>query len=78
MRSPAVVVIDGNRIQAVNPSELPGDPAEDIDLGDVTLIPGLMDMELNLLIGGPAVPRGCPVRCTVCRTTLPTARCAVR
>ena len=25
----------------------------EIDLGDVTLLPGLMDMELNLLLGGP-------------------------
>ena len=24
-----------------------------IDLGDVTLLPGLMDMEVNLLLGGP-------------------------
>src|SRR6187399_1981458 len=49
VRSPAVVVIDGNRILAVNHVDMPNDPAEDIDLGDVTLIPGLMDMELNLL-----------------------------
>ena len=33
---------------------------EDIDLGDVTLLPGLMDMELNLLIGGPGGPEGLP------------------
>ena len=31
-----------------------------IDLGDVTLLPGLMDMELNLLIGGPGGPEGLP------------------
>ena len=59
MRSPAVVVVDGNRIQAVNPAELPADSIE-IDLGDVTLLPGLMDMELNLLIGGPGGPEGLP------------------
>ena len=59
MRSPAVVVVDGNRIQAVNPAELPADSTE-IDLGDVTLLPGLMDMELNLLIGGPGGPDGLP------------------
>ena len=29
------------------------DDAEVIDLGDVTLLPGLMDMELNMLLGGP-------------------------
>ena len=59
MRSPAVVVVDGERIQAVNPAELPADSTE-IDLGDVTLLPGLMDMELNLLIGGPGGPEGLP------------------
>ena len=47
VHSPAVVVVEGIRIQAVNPSALPDDPAEDIDLGDATLTPGLMDMELN-------------------------------
>jgi imidazolonepropionase-like amidohydrolase len=52
VRSPAVVVIQGNRISAVNPAELPL-PADEIDLGDVTLLPGLMDMEVNLLLGGP-------------------------
>src|SRR5205823_1744767 len=29
------------------------DDAEVIDLGDLTLLPGLMDMEVNLLLGGP-------------------------
>jgi imidazolonepropionase-like amidohydrolase len=52
VRSPAVVVIQGNRISAVNPAEMPS-PADEIDLGDVTLLPGLMDMEVNLLLGGP-------------------------
>jgi len=33
----------------------PGMPRSSI-LGDVTLLPGLMDMELNLLMGGPAGP----------------------
>src|SRR6476646_7988154 len=57
--SPAVVVVDGDRIQAINPAELPAD-STDVDLGDVTLLPGLMDMELNLLIGGPGGPEGLP------------------
>ena len=62
VRSPAVVVVDGNQIVAVNPkaSELPS-PAAELDLGDVTLLPGLMDMELNMLIGGPGRP-GRPAR----------------
>jgi imidazolonepropionase-like amidohydrolase len=59
VRSPAVIVIQGNRIAAVNPKEEPS-AATEIDLGDVTLLPGLMDMELNLLISGPENPDGLP------------------
>ena len=61
VRSPGVVVVEGNQIVAVNPkaSELPS-PAAELDLGDVTLLPGLMDMELNMLIGGPGGPDGLP------------------
>jgi imidazolonepropionase-like amidohydrolase len=59
VRSPAVIVIRGSRIAAVNPAELPLGATE-VDLGDVTLLPGLMDMELNLLIGGPENPDGLP------------------
>ena len=36
----------------MNPTELPT-TADELDLGDVTLLPGLMDMELNMLMGGP-------------------------
>ena len=60
VRSPAVIVVDGNRISAMNPAEPPSDSATVLDLGDVTLLPGLMDMELNLLIGGPGGPDGLP------------------
>ncbi|HUE09104.1 MAG TPA: amidohydrolase family protein [Acidimicrobiales bacterium] len=59
VRGPAVVVVDGNQIVAVNPNDVPS-PATEIDLGDVTLLPGLMDMELNMLIGGPGGPEGLP------------------
>ncbi|MDT5166289.1 MAG: hypothetical protein QOC88_3183, partial [Mycobacterium sp.] len=60
VHSPAVVVVDGARISAVNPEGPLPDSAKIIDLGDVTLLPGLMDMELNLLIGGPGGPEGLP------------------
>jgi imidazolonepropionase-like amidohydrolase len=60
VRSPAIIVVDGDRISAVNPTEPLPDSATVIDLGDVTLLPGLMDMELNLLIGGPGGPDGLP------------------
>jgi imidazolonepropionase-like amidohydrolase len=56
----ATIVVEGNVIAAVNPPEPPTD-ARVIDLGDVTLLPGLMDMELNLLIGGPETPTGLPL-----------------
>jgi imidazolonepropionase-like amidohydrolase len=60
VRSPAVLVIEDERISAVNPVDPLPDSATEIDLGDVTLLPGLMDMELNLLIGGPGGPEGLP------------------
>ena len=53
VNSPALVVIDGDRIAAVDPPNAPAGATE-IDLGDVTLMPGLMDMELNLFMGGPS------------------------
>ena len=48
---PGVVVVQGEHIRDVLPETLPDD-AEVIELGDVTLLPGLMDMELNFLMGG--------------------------
>lgn len=60
VHSPAVVVVEGERITAINPEGKLPDSATVIDLCDVTLLPGLMDMELNLLIGGPGNPGGLP------------------
>ncbi len=48
---PGVVVVERDRIVDVSPEQLPDD-AEVIELGDVTMMPGLMDMELNFLMGG--------------------------
>src|SRR5262245_49255153 len=48
---PADVLIDGEHIVDVAPGAAP-DETVVIDLGDVTLLPGLMDMEVNLLLGG--------------------------
>ena len=48
---PGVVIVEGDRIVDVGPERIPDD-AEVIELGDVTLLPGLMDMELNFLMGG--------------------------
>jgi imidazolonepropionase-like amidohydrolase len=62
VRSPATVVIEGNRIVSVGSDPAAGaGSASETDLGDVTLLPGLMDMELNFLIGGPETPAGLPL-----------------
>jgi imidazolonepropionase-like amidohydrolase len=49
---PGDLLIEGQRIREVSPATVPAD-AVTIDLGDLTLLPGLMDMEVNLLLGGP-------------------------
>jgi len=49
---PGDLLIEGDRIVAVGPASVPAD-AQVIDLGDLVLLPGLMDMEVNLLLGGP-------------------------
>ena len=43
----AVIVIEDERIVAVNPASVPED-AETLDLGDVTLLPGLLDTHVHL------------------------------
>jgi imidazolonepropionase-like amidohydrolase len=48
----AVIVVDGERISSIGGDAPAG--AKEINLGDVTVMPGLMDMELNLLLGGPS------------------------
>ena len=50
--TPAVLRVDGDRIVGVNDGVPPSDSDEVIDLGDNILLPGLMDMEVNLLMGG--------------------------
>src|SRR6266576_4102686 len=51
--SMTTTLLRADRWVAVNPAELPS-RATELDLGDVTLLPGLMDMELNMLLGGPS------------------------
>jgi imidazolonepropionase-like amidohydrolase len=88
VRSPAVIVVEGQRIAAVDPKDVPS-PATEIDLGDLTLLPGLMDMEVNMLMGGPSGgnprsdvqddPAFKTLRATVnCRTTLMAGFTTVR
>ena len=49
---PGSLLIEGDRIVEVGPTSVPDDAAV-VDLVDHTLLPGLMDMEVNLLLGGP-------------------------
>ncbi|HET8621049.1 MAG TPA: amidohydrolase family protein, partial [Acidimicrobiales bacterium] len=49
---PGDLLVEDGRIVAVGSSSVP-EGAEVVDLGDLTLLPGLMDMEVNLLLGGP-------------------------
>jgi imidazolonepropionase-like amidohydrolase len=52
LQEPGSLLVVGDRIAEVAPGSLPADVVT-VDLGDVTLVPGLMDMEVNLLLGGP-------------------------
>jgi imidazolonepropionase-like amidohydrolase len=49
---PGELLVDDGRIVEVGPTSVP-DGAVVVELGDLTLLPGLMDMEVNLLLGGP-------------------------
>ncbi len=49
---PGSLVVDEGHITAVSPPTVPSD-TKTVDLGDVTMLPGLMDMEVNLVMGGP-------------------------
>src|SRR5215204_3074311 len=52
LTEPGDLLVADGRIVEVEPRSVPDD-AVVIDLGDLTLLPGLMDMEVNLLLGGP-------------------------
>jgi imidazolonepropionase-like amidohydrolase len=52
LHEPGDLLVEGDRITGVAPKTIPHDAVK-IDLGDVTMLPGLMDMEVNLVMGGP-------------------------
>ena len=56
----ALVVIEGDRIRAAGPSSEVTVPAgaRRIELGDRTLLPGLMDLHVHLSLGSPKARRG--------------------
>src|ERR1700748_1913469 len=59
----ASVVIEGNRITAVTDDRTAGSGADQvIDLPELTLVPGLMDMEVDLVLGGRGAGLTDPVR----------------
>jgi imidazolonepropionase-like amidohydrolase len=49
---PGILRIEDDRIVGVGDSSPNGSDGEVIDLGEAILLPGLMDMEVNLLMGG--------------------------
>ena len=57
------VRVEGNRITAVTTDEsVARDADELIELPELTLVPGLMDMEVDLMLGGPGAGLMDPVR----------------
>jgi imidazolonepropionase-like amidohydrolase len=59
----ASVRIEGNRITSVSSDNgATGDADAVIELPDLTLVPGLMDMEVDLVLGGPGAGLSDPVR----------------
>jgi imidazolonepropionase-like amidohydrolase len=59
----ASVVVEGTRITSVSDDRSAGSGADhEIDLPDLTLVPGLMDMEVDLVLGGPGAGLFDPVR----------------
>lgn len=62
IEEPGLVTVDGDCIAG---GDGEGGEGDVLDLGDVTLLPGLMDMEVNLLMGGRGeVPGLSPSRTT--------------
>ncbi|MEZ5168804.1 MAG: hypothetical protein R2695_20840 [Acidimicrobiales bacterium] len=67
----AVVEVHGNRIAAVHDDgRVAGDADDVIDLPELTLVPGLMDMEVDLVLGGPGAGLTDPVRLDPVKMTL--------
>ena len=59
----ASVVVEGNVITAVTDDPTATSGADQvIDLPELTLVPGLMDMEVDLVLGGPGAGLSDPVR----------------
>ena len=63
--------VEGNRIAEIGSEQgAVGDADQVIDLPDLTLVPGLMDMEVDLVLGGPGAGLTDPVRVDPVKMTL--------
>ncbi len=72
----AAIRVEGNRIAEIG--DVDADTHEVIDLPEITLIPGLMDMEVDLVLGGPGAGLSDPVRVDPVKMTLRAAANARR
>lgn len=66
----ATVVVEGNRITEVGTAASTSDADQTIELPELTLLPGLMDMEVDLVLGGPGAGLTDPVVTDPVRMTL--------
>jgi len=75
----AEVWIEGDRIAAITSGgDATGEADRVIDLPGLTLVPGLMDMEVDLVLGGPGAGFSDPVRMDPAKMTLRAAANARR
>jgi len=75
----AYVRVEGNRIAEIGSDATVGSDADEvIELADTTLIPGLMDMEVDLVLGGPGAGLNDPVTVDPVEMTLRAAANAKR
>lgn len=72
----AAIRVEGNRIAEIG--DVDADAHKVIDLPEITLIPGLMDMEVDLVLGGPGAGLSDPVRVDPVKMTLRAAANARR
>src|SRR4029079_3975920 len=71
LREGAHVLVEGDRIVSVDTDASSAADAEQvIDLPDLTLLPGLMDMEVDLVLGGPGAGLTDPVLTDPVKMTL--------
>lgn len=76
---PGCLRVEGNCITAVGADASAPDGADQIiDLPELTLLPGLMDMEVDLVLGGPGAGLSDPVRVDPAKMTLRAAANARR